>query len=285
MTRNERTSDELLQERARARSAALIRPYEAALAHVESLSPDAPVVPQPSTDQRYIEGLVMGRLGRLLDPERAKRPSAHFVPLRIDAGVDHYTMKVRGDGVAGVLHSLLPVWEVGGDEIDGGIPGLRYSPSDDGTGVSFYLLGRSGVVTFRGPSLGEFECFRLTVLREAGQVSVRPDDPLTPQEDASPVRSLESVLAASIVARRLGLIVNAGSTAVDSWWNTHDRFAVELIVPDDAPNPMPELLAQMQSPHLAPRLRLDRWGSDHHYLSIDGSKAEIDLRVLWVPTP
>lgn len=272
-----------LRARGTVRSVALLEPYEESVAYLEGQPADAPVVPEPSDEQRYLEGLVIGTLRYLHDPERPNRRTENLVPLRIEAGADHFTLAVRGQHLAAALHRLLPTWDPGADEVGSGIPGLRYGGSRPGTGVTFHLLGQPGRFTVEGISVDAFEHYRCEALRHLGLVSVSADDPLTPEEVASHMRPVESTRAASIIGRRLGLLIQAGVTAIDSWWNADEMFAVELSMSSDAPDPMPRILSQMQSPYLAPRLHLDRLGSDHHYLSIEGSTAQIDLRVLRVP--
>ncbi|MBD3941417.1 hypothetical protein IF188_06865 [Microbacterium sp. NEAU-LLC] len=272
-----------LQSRARMRSAALIEPYTRSLRHVRSLVPGTAVVSSPSAQQERLEGLVLGRLGYLYDPQRGASRQAEFVPDGIVTDAGHFSMRVRGTDVAPKLHGLLPRWARGGDAVENGIPGLRYRDFRRGRGVSFFLLGQDGLVTFEGISMEGFESYRREVLQEVGEESVDAGDWLAPQESSGPRRSVDATRAASVIARRLGLLLHRDVAAIDSWWNIPERFAVELIVPVAAPDPMPAILKQIQSPYLAPRLRLERWGGGHHYLSVEGCAAEIDLRILRIP--
>lgn len=80
------------------------------------------------------------------------------------------------------------------------------------------------------------------------------------------------------------MLLQPGVTAIDSWWNAPDRFAVEIIVPKNVPDPLPGILSEMMSPHLKPQLHLVHQGGGHHYLAVEGSTAELDLRLLRVAT-
>lgn len=89
--------------------------------------------------------------------------------------------------------------------------------------------------------------------------------------------------AASVIGRRLGVLMHPHVSAIESWWTRDGRFDVELIVPTQLPDPMPQILSQMQSPDLSPRLHLRKEDGYHHILSIEGSESEIDLRALRRP--
>ncbi|MBS1906196.1 MAG: hypothetical protein JST33_06430 [Actinobacteria bacterium] len=283
MTHSQPPQDSLVHDRAALRIAALVEPYADALMFIEQHSAGAPVVPPPSDAQRHLEGLIVSSLGHLSDPRRPRRPVEFFVPLRVAVDAEHYILTVRGAHVASSLHPLLPTWTRGAEEVESGIPGLRFADFGDGIGVTFYRLDEPGRFTVWGITLNDFEEYRRAVLSASDLVSVRRGDLLTPQERATTVRADETVVAASVVARRLGLLLRA-DIAIDSWRGDAGRFAVELMVPVGAPDPMPWLLEQMQSPHLEPRMRHDpyRLAGGHHVFSIDGVGAEVDIRMLRV---
>jgi hypothetical protein len=265
-----------------------MEPYTLALRHVRAGTSGTSVVPLPSPDQQRLEGNIFSRLGHLHNTAtgRLNDPDARFVPRRIDAGTDR--LSIDADYIAPWrLAGLLPVWERGDDEPENGIPALRYRAATGGPGVTFFLLGSSGAVTFRGIRFGAFNAFRTSALTRERKLSVWPDDGLQPQEQRAlkTWRSLEEHLAPSIVARRLGLLIGSEPYWIDSWWNRPGRFSVEIGVGEDAPDPMPTILTTLTSSHLSPRLHLEsRYRPDNYYnyLTIDATELEIDLRMMRV---
>lgn len=270
----------LANERAQVRGAALREPIESSLVHVRSIAAEMPAIPEPTAEQSLLEGLVIGNLGYLYDPGRSDRNRENFVPLAISTGTDHYTLTARGDHLADALHRLTPCWEVGSEVVEIGVPGLRWFASEWGAGITFHILGLQARFTVEGISVSEFDRLR----RAAGVDSVVGDDALTPQEVKAGIGFPDSWRIASIIGRRLGLLLHEGVTAITSWWNPGGMFSVELSVREDAPDPMPEILSQLLSPHLAPPLRLEQWPGHYYFLSVEGSEAEIDLRVRRVVT-
>lgn len=280
MTQQDRDASASITERARLRSTALLEPFESSLSHLQATSLDAPVVPLPSVAQSTLEGLVLTCLGDLYDPTRETRRQRNFVVTNIRAASDHLELNLVGSQVAAALCGLLPAWEVGSHRVDHGIPGLRYAISSCSSGIGFHLHGSGGLVTFTGISLTEFERARNAMRKETGMRSVSANSPLRQLEAKAMNRPRRGLEAASIVFRRLGLLMHPSVTAIDAWWNRAGRLAVELITDERLPDPMSEVLARMQSPYLAPRLQLVHTDDYHHLLSIEGSEAEIDVRRL-----
>lgn len=275
-------------ERAQLRSTALLEPFDSSLAHMRSTSSRDPVFSPPGDGQRTLEGLILTCLRDLYDPTRETRMQRNFVITRIRAASDHLELSATGTQVAAALCGLLPAWEVDSDRVDQGIPGLRYAISSCSSGISFRLHGSDGLVTFTGISLTEFESFRKATRKETGMRSVSTTSPLRRLEAKTMTRPRRGLEAASIVFRRLGILMHPSVTAIDAWWNRTGRLAVELIPDERLPDPMSEILARLQSPHLAPRLKLVGSDNYHHLLSIEGSEAQIDVRRLLphdAPTP
>lgn len=267
-------------DKAQLRSTALLEPFESSLAHMRSVSSGAPVFSPPSDGQRTLEGLILTGLRDLCDPTRETRMQRNFVITRIRAASDHLELDLAGTQVATALCGLLPAWEVGSHRVDHGIPGLRHAVSSCGRGISFHIRGSGGLVTFTGISLSEFESARNAMRKETGMRSVSANSPLRQLEAKTMNRPSRGLEAASVVFRRLGLLMHPSVTAIDAWWNRAGRLAVELITDERLPDPMSEILARMQSPYLTPRLQLVHTDDYHHLLSIEGSEAEIDVRRL-----
>lgn len=269
--------------RARIRSTALLEPYATALVHAQSLPLDAPVVAEPSLAQTLLEGRIFGQLRHLFDPERPRRTRRAFEVLAILADTNHLELAVRGADLPSALSSLLPAWAPGDRTVEYGIPGLRHTDSEHRDGISFYIAGQPGRVTFTGISAGDLDDCRRVTLDAAALRGAAVDQPLLALEARSRTGCTDDMSAASVVGRRLGVLMHPHVSAIESWWTRDGRFDVELIVPTELPDPMPEILSQMQSPDLAPRLHLRKEDGYHHILSIEGSESEIDLRALRRP--
>jgi hypothetical protein len=272
-----------VEDRARVRSTALLEPYVTALAHVQSLPLGTSVMAEPSLSQKLLEGRIFGYLRHLFDPERPRGVRRGFEITGIWADPNHLELAARGADLPAALCGLLPAWMPGDRTVGDGIPGLRHTNSEHGDGVSFYLAGQPGRVTFTGVSLKDFEDRRRAALADSGLRGATSDQPLLALEARSRIGHTDDMPAGSAVARRLGLLMHPCVTAIDSWWARTGRFDVELIVPADGPDPMPQILSHMQSPHLAPRLSLRLSDGHHHIMSIEGSSAEIDVRILRRP--
>lgn len=272
-----------IEDRARIRSTALLEPYAAALARVQSLPLGTPVVAEPPLSQKLLEGQIFGYLRYLFDPERPRRARRGFEVTGIWADPDHLELSARGADLPAALCGLLPAWTPGDRTVGDGIPGLRHTNSEHGNGVSFYLAGQPGRVTFTGVSYEDFEECRRAALADSGLRGATSDQPILALEERSRIGHTDDMPAGSAVGRRLGLLMHPCVTAIDSWWARTGRFNIELIVPADGPDPMPQILSHMQSPHLAPRLRLRLSDGYHHIMSIEGSSAEIDVRIIRRP--
>lgn len=270
-------------DRARIRSTALLEPYATALVHAQSLPLDAPVVAEPSLAQTLLEGRIFGQLRHLFDPERPRRARRGFEVVGIWADTNQLELAVRGADLPAALYGLLPAWAPGDRTVEHGIPGLRHTDSEHGDGITFYLAGQSGRVTFTGISARDLEDCRRVALDAAALRGAAEDQPLLALEARSRTGPTDDMSAASVIGRRLGVLMHPDVSAIDSWWTRDSRFDVELIVPTEVPDPMPQILSQMQSPDLAPRLHLRKEDGYHHVLSIEGSESEIDLRVLRRP--
>lgn len=271
------------EHRARIRSTALLEPFTTALAHVLSLPSEVPVVAEPSDSQSLLEGRIFGYLRQLFDPERPHNARRGFEISRIWTEENHLELVTRGADLPAALCRLLPAWTPGDRTVEDGIPGLRHTHSERGDGVSFYLAGQPGRVTFTGVSFKDFEECRQVALADAGLRGATNDQPMLTLEARSRIGLTDDMSAGSVVGRRLGLLMHPRVTAIDSWWARIGRFDVELIVPADGPDPVPQILSHLQSPHLAPRLSLRRSDGYHHIMSIEGSSSEIDVRVLRRP--
>jgi hypothetical protein len=270
-----------LTSRARLRSEALIEPYQESLRYVRSLAPRDPVVPVPSRLQCDLEGLIVGHIGYLFDPVRGQIPEyRRLEPLRIWASEREYTVKAATEGLASTLGRLLPRWSSQDREVQSGIAGLRCTDYKSGAGLSFFFPGQAERFHVLGISLRELESFRTRNIYSTDLRTVRPGDPLHPQERGYVHQTHDRLLPLSAIARRLGLFVNSNVDAVDSWWSDSRRFSIELLTSDDRPDPMPLLLRKLQSPYLSPGLRLNvRDSNSYNYvLEADDSDSRIDLR-------
>lgn len=287
MTSTTGTLPQDIEARARIRSAATLEPFETSIAHLDTLSDLSPAVAEPSATQEFLEGIIAGHLRHLYDPFRERRRYSRFEVTRIHAGQNHLELEVRGAELDGVLHLLLPAWTPGERTLEHGISGLRYRASERGDGVSFYLQGQEGLVTFTGISITAFEHFRQRELAESGLQSVTTGEPLRDAETRNQFWANHNWGAASIIIRRLGLLMSPAIAAIDSWWGDDGTFNVELIpsTPDSDDFPL-GILSQLLSPHLSPRLHLARSAGDHRYLWIDDSNPVIDIRILrTAPSP
>lgn len=265
-------------QRARLRSAALLEPFAISAAVLDRARDDAPVVPVPTRTQRYLEGCIVGRLGYLHDSGRPAHEEA-FAVLGIEAQADQLAITARGSGLVDQIHRLLPRWERGSDELSSGVPGLRAIEGPAGDGVLLYLVDRPGRVIIRGLAADELDYRRRELLVATDEASPPGHAPMTPLEAFAWRCREDSAAVASAVIRRLGLLLQTDVVWIDSWWNTPVRFVVEATIRDDMWDPTPRLLSELTSPHLAPLLALDRRVGEHHYLSVKGSTAEIDLRL------
>jgi hypothetical protein len=268
-------------ERVHLRKRALLEPYQESLQYVRALRPSDPVVPVPSVLQCRLEGSIIGRIGYLFDPARGQGDEfKKLEPLRIWAKSRSYTVQAAPEGLAPTLSRLLPTWSPHDTEVESGVACLRYDDYQSGAGVSFFFPGQVERFTVLGISLRELEAYRLAHVYDRVHGTAKFGDPLHRQERASHHEADARLVPLSAIARRLGLFVRANFDAIDSWWSNQRRFAVELLTSSDRHKPMVDLLAELQSPHFAPRLRRNVEGSDryHHFLEIDGAGARIDLR-------
>lgn len=200
-----------------------------------------------------------------------------FVPLQIEAEQDQLTLHVSQSELASGLCGLLPAWNEDGEFAEG-IPRLRARDYAEGAGVTLFRLGINAQVTFVGLSLPELEAARDAYLRNEGLVGARPRDPLLVHEPDIELTERDEFVAISAIIRRLGLLLLANPFVVDTWTN-HRMFHVELSVPTDEPTAISTLLEHLQSPHFTPRLKHVRTHGDRHYLAVEGSTAEVNVRL------
>lgn len=267
--------------RVQLRRKALLEPYGESLRHVRGLRSGEPVVPTPSRIQARLEGAIVGSIGYLFDPEQEQVPERKKLePLRIWVGEREYTLLARSEGLASSLSRVVPLFSSSRDQVENGIPGLRYSDFKNGAGVSFFFPGHPERFNVLGVSRRDFDAYCKGNLYDSEHVVPAPGDAPHRQELASPLASEHQLVALSALARRLGLLINTNVQAIDSWWNRSGRFTVELLTSAHLPNPMPSLLSELQSPHLAPQFVLDEKASDgyNHLLDVEGATARIDLR-------
>lgn len=184
------------------------------------------------------------------------------------------------------LLGLMARWEPGDDTPENGIPCLRFRDFGGGRGLTFYFPRSEGAVSFTGIDISTFVKHAPQALHESALTWAAEDDPAPQEERAwSDWKLLDEYVAASVVARRLGLLLAGQPRWVHAWWNRPGRISVEIGVHHDAPDPIPNLLKRIQSPYFAPRLHLERRYRDGDYhipLSIEGTREEIDLRLLRV---
>jgi len=261
---------------ARLRSEALLEPLREAQAYIRA-HPDQPLVPTPSPEQRELEARILKALRSLFQTDRREYSGQdRLVPLGIDAGRNHLTLTVAQRQLASDLCALFPAWDRDGDFAEG-IPRLRARAHADSTGVTLFCLGGDVEVTFVGLSLSELEAERERYLRNEGLVGARPRDSMLAGEFDVHLPDRPEFIALSAVVRRLGVFLSANPFAVDVWI-TAGTLHLELVVPADEPLPLPKLLERLQSPHFEPRLTLVRVLDIHHYLAIEGSTVEVNVR-------
>lgn len=267
--------------RAHLRRKALLEPYGESLRYVRRLHSGEPVIPTPSRIQARLEGAIVGSIGYLFDPEQEQDlERKKLEPLRIWAGEREYTMLARPEGLASSLSRVVPQFSSARDQVDNGVAGLRYSDFNSGAGISFFFPGHPERFSVLGVSHRDFDAYCKENLYDSEHVVPAPDDAPHRQELASPLASEHQLVALSALARRLGLLINTNVQAIDSWRNRSDRFTVELLTSAQLPDPMPSLLANLQSPHLAPQFLLDEQGSNgyNYLLKVAGTTTRIDLR-------
>ncbi len=267
--------------RTQLRSMALLEPYGESLRHVRCLRSGEPVIPAPSRIQARLEGAIVGSIGYLFDPEQEQVPERKKLePLRIWVGEREYTLLARPEGLASSLSRVVPLFTSSRDQVENGIPGLRYSDFNSGAGVSFFFPGHPERFNVLGVSRRAFDAYCKENLYDSEHVVPAPGDAPHRQELASPLAPEHELVAVSALARRLGLLINANVQAIDSWWNRSGSFTVELLTSAHLPNPMPSLLSKLQSPHLAPQFLLNEQDSNgyNHFLEVEGASTRIDLR-------
>lgn len=272
----------LLTSRVLLRSRSLLEPHARSLDAVRSLRAADPIVAVPTAAQRAFEGAIVAALHWLHAPIPRLMGNRGIEILRIDPYTERLDLHVAPQGVAALLSdNLMPQWYDGHSSLTRGVPGLRYRPVGS-HGVEFHRLGRRAAVRFIGFPYRQFLAHR-AVARSSGLRSIDRITGMVPQERQSfgPGADLELM---SVVIRRFGLLRTVDPLGIDAWWNSPGRYSVELQITKEQAPAYDRLLEMIQSPHLSPRLTLDRAASAgyHAYFKTDHSDLELDLRRLQV---
>ena len=275
----------IIDARARARSRAVLESYQDSLKYLRGVRLSQPVLPAPNRHQMMLEAAIACTLRDLCvvwGPEPLKLK-------RVRPETDSLTLVAEPEGLADHLYQLIPVWDaeddVRRDYRVGGVPGLRFrdipGPGPRSNGVVFYVPGLKASVTVLGvPEVALRE--RVALLREAGLVTLPPDSPLTQHERFAFKRYDDgSSVAASFVLRHLGLFTPNGVVALDAWPNTNSRYSVQLALPAQSDDPLPELTRALTSGHYYLPLQLNgvqsAFGRD---FATGENTVELDVRLL-----
>ncbi|WP_409046918.1 hypothetical protein AB2L57_09365 [Microbacterium sp. HA-8] len=240
------------------------------------------VLPEPVAEQRRLEGELFLELRYLHAP-------SYSAPARTDEFSFH-RLRPRSDSIEIIAdrltatRAIIRALPVDIDEELCGLPGVRLATTTDG--VALRRLRTRGEIRF--PAVTEGDVLREVARnRASGMTYLQWSSPerLAPREldliENSRGLSDHIVDAASAVARRVGVLINHGTTSIDMWTSADpDQLCVEARF-DGIQHLTDQMLENFASPAYEPRLSQlvhDRlYPPAHHPFRI--GRALIDLRL------